>query len=186
MTFFKRHAARSSRRRKTSVIQRVSPLAYDPAADPLGLEIQAVLRVDRANGAKLMYGAPEQGGRELDGYCAAAAASYFFLKGEELAGLDPVADPETIDWAAAGAPARAAGYGSFQFRKGEWSHWWLEHGNADDAPSRVIDLTVSVGEPPIDYPYELGHGRGFMMTGYQRPAKRALAIITLVKEARLA
>ena len=157
---------------------------YEPAEDQLGLEIQAVLRADKAAGGKLRWCEPEPGGWEFDGYCAVAAAAYLFLKGEELAGLESPAPDEAVNWEASGRAARAAGYRSYQ-AGGPGGHWWLEN-TKDGSDVRIIDLNIGVEDVNDDYPYQEGTPRPFMMTGYKRPADRALKVIQRVKAARAA
>jgi hypothetical protein len=160
-----------------------------PEQDPLVVEIQAALRVDQARGAKLSYGPipPDtDSGPEFDGFCAAAAAAYLFLKGEEMAGQDPDAFVDTeAHWHHAGTAARAAGYRSFQrSSRPRWgphtSHWWIER-TGPDGRGAVIDLIYGPGDPPARFPYHEGRTRGFMQTGYRRPADRARALIEMVK-----
>ncbi len=157
---------------------------YEPEHDELGLEIQAVLRADKAAGGKLRWCEPEPDGWEFDCYCAVAAAAYLFLKGEELAGLDPLTSVELVDWEVAGRAARAGGYRSYQ-AGGPGGHWWLEH-SEDGSDVHIIDLNIGIDDVNDDYPYEEGTPRGFMMTGYKRPAGRALEIIRRVKATRTA
>lgn len=123
--------------------------------DRLGREIQKVLDLVRPRYA-------DEVEPKYDGYCGAASEAYLHLAGGREAGL------------------RVMRRGD---RDGS-SHWWLE------GPSGVIDLTLSPAdrrrlnnrhEP--DYPYEEGEGAMFQ-NGYDRPSKRAAAIIELVESRR--
>ena len=109
----------------------------------MGVEIQAALKADKDAGGCLRWCDPEPDAEwEFDGYCAVAATAYFFLKGEELAGFDPVAG--TVDWKTAGRTAYMAGFRSFCSWGG--GHWWLEH-RQDGGFSQVIDLNIGVNDP---------------------------------------
>ena len=87
-----------------------------------------------------------------------------------------------MDWEAAGHAARAAGYRSYH-AGGAGGHWWLQC-SIDGAEPQIIDLNIGIADPNDIYPYEQGTPRGFMMTGYKRPAKRALEVISRVKATR--
>lgn len=141
-----------------------------------------MLKVDKADGGRLRWCEPEPHGPEFDCYCAVSAGSYFFLKGEALAGFDPLAPAETVDWEGAGKAAYDAGYRAFCSSGG--GHWWLEH-RQYGSPSAVIDLNIGLNDRNDDFPYvAAGHGQKFQGPGYKRPSKRALELIRLVKEAR--
>lgn len=181
MNILKRHSP--SRRRRAGRSTATRKVRYfRPLDDPLGLEIQAAMRADRATGGCMRWCEPDPDGWEFDGYCAVAATAYLFLKGEELAGLDPLARAETVDWKAAGRAAYDAGYRSFCSYGG--GHWWLEHRQLG-GPSQVIDLNIGVDDANDDFSYvEQGHGQKFQGPGYTAPSKRALDLIRLVKNSR--
>jgi hypothetical protein len=93
-----------------------------------------------------------------DGYCGSAAEAYLHLAGGRKAGLKV---------------------------KHDGSHWWLE-----DSQDRVIDLTLGPDDyrslsrnPRKLYPYDRGKG-GMFRSGYERPSRRAKAIISLVEARR--
>ena len=90
MNILKRQSPPRRRRARGSTATR-KVRYFRPLHDPLGLEIQAAMRADRATGGRLRWCEPAPDGWEFDGYCAVAATAYLFLKGEELAGLDPLA-----------------------------------------------------------------------------------------------
>ena len=128
------------------------PLLPIAPLDPLGREIQQVLEL-----LKPML--EDDGGVQYDGYCGSASQAYLHLAGGRTSGLK----------------VRRKGN-----RDGS-SHWWLE------GPRGVVDLTLG----PRDrrdiragrrrrYPYEGGTGAMFM-GGYERPSKRAQAVIELVR-----
>jgi hypothetical protein len=143
---------------------------------------KTALKADKAGGGRLRWCEPTPDGPEFDCYCAVSAGGYFFLKGEELASLDPLAPAETVDWEAAGRAAYKAGYRSFCSYGG--GHWWLEH-RQDGSPSEIIDLNIGLNDPNDRFPYvKEGHGQKFQGPGYKRPSRRALELIGLVKETR--
>lgn len=122
--------------------------------DPLGREIQRVLDL-----VKPLYADDVE--PKYDGYCGAATEAYLHLKGGRDAGL------------------RVMRHG-----RRDGSHWWLE------GPAGVIDLTLGPADrryetahPQHAYPYEKGRGAMFQ-NGYERPSKRAAAIIELVESRR--
>ncbi len=179
MYTMKRHSRRR-RPRRDRPAQTVR--YYRPSQDPLGLEIQAPMRADQDASARLRWCEPDPDGCEFDGYCAVAATAYFFLKGEELAGLDALAPAETVQWEAAGRVAYDAGYRAFCSYGG--GHWWLEQ-HRDGEPSQVIDLNIGVEDSNNSFRYaEEGHGQKFQGPGYAAPSTRALELIRLVKATR--
>ena len=121
--------------------------------DDLGARIQAALERDLTEGARLKRSSDRGDKDSLEGYCAVAAAAYFFLAGGCSSGLHPM-----------------------QLTHGGRSHWWLER-TSDGA---VIDLTVRPAEHS-SFPYQLGTRRGFVAHGYRRPSKRARALIQRVE-----
>jgi hypothetical protein len=97
-----------------------------------------------------------------NGYCGAATEAYLYLAGGRDAPLE-VKQRQNPD-------------GS--------SHWWLEGDRG------VIDLTLGAADrrelrahPRKAYPYGEGIGRMFR-NGYDRPSKRAAAIVALVHARR--
>jgi hypothetical protein len=176
---------KSTRRRRSTMRRNVHFDCYEPENDPLGLEIQEVLRKDKATGGKLRWCEPDADGWEFNGYCARAAAAYLFLKGEELLpGFDQSEFADTPEhWEAAGRAARAAGYRSCQ-GGGPGGHWWLEQTTSNGSHTQIIDTNVGINDANDEYPYEEGAPRGFMMTGYKRPADNAKEIIRRVKANR--
>src|SRR5436309_1375134 len=99
------------------------------------------MRADRDAGGRLRWCEPDRDGWEFDGYCAVAATAYFFLKGEELAGFDPLISSDMVEWGIAGRAAYDAGYRAFCSYGG--GHWWLEQ-HRDGEPSQVIDLNIGL------------------------------------------
>lgn len=100
-----------------------------------------------------------EGEDNYEGYCGAATEAYLHLAGGRESGLRVM--------------RRSNDDGS--------SHWWLLDGRG-----RVIDLTKGPADrrhlkkrPKDLYPYEEGRGAMFQ-NGYNRPSKRAAAIIELV------
>jgi hypothetical protein len=182
MNIIKRHFAPRHRRGGDAAPRR-QVRDYRPLDDPLGLEIQNAMTADKAGGGSLRWCEPKPDGWEFDGYCAVAATAYLFLKGEELAGADPLAPAETGDWETAGRAAYDAGYRSCCSYGG--GHWWLEH-RQNDQPPQVIDLNIGVHDANDDFPYvEQGHGQKFQGAGYAAPSKRALELIQRVKDFRV-
>lgn len=175
-----RHFRSLGRRRRDRPARAVR--YYRPSEDPLGLEIQAAMRADQDAGARLRWCGPDPNGWEFDGYCAVAATAYFFLKGEELAGFDPLTSPDTVEWEAAGRVAYDAGYRAFCSYGGR--HWWLEQHRVGE-PSQVIDLNIGVQDSNKLFRYvEEGHGQKFQGPGYAAPSVRAIGLIRLVKAIR--
>jgi hypothetical protein len=127
-------------------------MSQQPLSDALGEAIQAVLESDLREGQQLKRPCDRTGSGDLNGYCAVAAAAYFFLAG----GSNRVVQP-------------------MQLTHEGRSHWWLER-TSDGA---VIDLTVRPTES-ASFPYHLGRRRGFMQHGYKRPSKRALNLMRRV------
>lgn len=180
MWWFKRDG---SRRRAASGLAHPPRIRYyEPSKDDLGLEIQRALKERDPDGRLRQEGCePQLDGPEFDCYCAVGAGAYFFLRGEELAGFDPLSPADTVDWEAAGRAARQAGYQSACSNGG--GHWWLERREDDSAPE-VIDLNVGLNDPNDAFAYEEGHLQGFRLYGYKRPSPRSLQVIQLVREAR--
>jgi hypothetical protein len=180
--WFKRHASRGRAAGRSPRVRQIR--YYEPAEDPLGLEIQRALKERDPDGRLRQEGCePQPDGPEFDCYCAVGAGAYFFLKGEELAGIDALAlaPVDAAAWAEGGRTAREAGYQSACSDGG--GHWWLER-RQDDTVSHVIDLNIGLNDPNDDFPYEDGHLQGFRLYGYKRPSPRAHEVIQLVKEAR--
>jgi hypothetical protein len=133
-----------------------SPPALAPL-DPLAREIQKVLALVRP-----MVDREDDEEPAFNGYCGVASEAYLHLAGGRPVGLR-VMRAENGDGT---------------------SHWWLQ------GPSGVIDLMYSAADRKSlkagemrPYPYEAGRGAMFM-NGYDRPSKRAAAIIELVESRR--
>jgi hypothetical protein len=121
--------------------------------DELAEKVQAALERDLREGEQLKRPCDRGDESSLDGYCAVAAAAYFFLAGGRASGLQPM-----------------------QLTHAGGSHWWLER-TSDGA---VIDLTVRPNERS-SYPYHRGRRRAFMQHGYQRPSQRVRALMQRVE-----
>lgn len=138
-----------------------SASSSDPALelaplDPLAREIRHVLELIKP----LQVGDPDE--PAYNGYCGAATEAYLHLAG-----------PKSPD-----LKVMRAGH-----RDGT-SHWWLV------GPRGVIDLMYSAADRRKlrsgewdPYPYEKGKGKMFQ-GGYERPSKRARAIMDLVRSRR--
>ena len=172
--------------------RRVNYHFYQPEEDDSGLRSRPFCETTRPREGNCDGASPSQTGWEFDCYCAAAAAAYLFLKGEDLAaqnggdleGFDRMEFVDTQDhWEAAGRAARTAGYRSCQ-GGGPGGHWWLEFGREDRPDRWIIDTNIGIDDTNDDCPYEEGAPRGFMMTGYKRPAGKAKEIIRRVKTNR--
>lgn len=123
--------------------------------DPLAREIHKVLELVRP-----MLDRDDE--PAYNGYCGVASEAYLHLAGGRESGLRVM---------------RAVNDDGS-------SHWWLE------GPAGVIDLMFNARDRKRlragdmrPYPYETGRGAMFM-NGYDRPSKRAAAIIELVRSRR--
>ena len=145
-------------KRLRAAVDREPVRRSDLTDDELAREIQAVLKADKGSGGKLILARYRGGAAEFDGYCAVAAAAYFFLAGGRTEQLQPV---------------------QYTDRDGS-SHWWLQRADGD-----IIDLIYGLGDDRRRYRhYGKGRPRGFMQTGYRRPSARAAEVMRRVEAAR--